>query len=812
MICKFTLSFDGKEYELDSDCISNWGDIKCTLERKDYSGVTRSFSTQFDFTNKAYRLLKKLYQEKGIYAIAYIAVYVINNRWVYDKLFENRLDFSTLTDDGRILSLNSVDNSLAAIIKAKKSTKYEFVVEDEFRRITTLQYDRVAVRESVSFQVIGDSISNSSAMRYNYEPSHGDLVVCNSLSDEISIGGQIDYQDEDVESGSYLIKALKDVTIDIDYLFATDRLAGYDDTGWKFGINKIGAYGNTLVEEIHINGKVHSSHKKTPSGGEYFTSVNDLESLYPEPEHDDWALVGSSKEKATVWNAVYNGRYFYWQDTGQDEATYGTKKTSGTLSVELSKGDKLYVSINTYGNSALIRIIENKITFSWKAIGDTIGINCLKPADVISTLVNKMTYGFLNVDVDISTYDSRLADTFLIAAESIRGIDKAKLYSTFNEFCTWMETVFGYTYYIGSREKSKYDKILNVGHYEYTPREYFEYVNKSFDSDSIYYIQYLKKFLVRDDNGIYYESWNGSGDYIDSSGRPRQDKIFYMETKSNGSKYVYFDENGNMYDYEHDVTKLLLDTQTLHFVHRKELFRGDIIKDIDNATDVKYSIDSSLLYSRLCVGYDKQDYDSINGRDEWNFANEYSTEADMTDKTFDLKSKYRADCYGFEFTAQKRGEDSTDNESDNNIFFVLLKQTSNGFFINRNISIGNALSDTVFNGIFSPIKCIEANVGYLGAMQAGLTLKFASSEGNSDIIIDGENIAKDIILTENLFTAGEVNFTTDDMDIPNDWNTLVRISNMGTVYTGYIKKAEMKLGKQYGIEYTLIVKSVEYDN
>lgn len=61
----------------------------------------------------------------------------------------------------------------------------------------------------------------------------------------------------------------------------------------------------------------------------------------------------------------------------------------------------------------------------------------------------------------------------------------------------------------------------------------------------------------------------------------------------------------------------------------------------------------------------------MNGRDEFRFTTEYTTGIDITDNVLELISPYRADVYGIEFLSQKRGQDTTDSESDNDVFLFV---------------------------------------------------------------------------------------------------------------------------------------------
>ena len=80
-------------------------------------------------------------------------------------------------------------------------------------------------------------------------------------------------------------------------------------------------------------------------------------------------------------------------------------------------------------------------------------------------------------------------------------------------------------------------------------------------------------------------------------------------------------------------------------------------------------------------------YNSINGRGEFNFTNKYTTGCTVSDKSLKLISKYRCDSYGIEFMAQKRGAESTDNESDTDVFFVLCKKQGIALVPMRSVSI-----------------------------------------------------------------------------------------------------------------------------
>ena len=246
------------------------------------------------------------------------------------------------------------------------------------------------------------------------------------------------------------------------------------------------------------------------------------------------------------------------------------------------------------------------------------------------------------------------------------------------------------------------------------------------------------------------------------------------------------------------------------FVHRDVLFQDKLVKDLkDDTVDLNYNVSSSMIYSRLKVGYDKQDYDSVNGRDEFHFTNEYTTGITLTENAKELISPYRADAYGIEFLAAKRGEDTTDNDSDSDIFFVGAALEGGKYKLVRSgYTISGVISpSTMFNAMYSQRYMIEANARYLAAFAEQLS--FTSSDGNSDVEINGVRETNDIALGNRLFTVGELSVETGDQGTPSDLSGYIRIEKNGNIYKGYVKSVSYNHGKAKPVKYSLIVKSVE---
>ena len=353
------------------------------------------------------------------------------------------------------------------------------------------------------------------------------------------------------------------------------------------------------------------------------------------------------------------------------------------------------------------------VEISFLGRGEPVNIDVISPSTILSKLLASMTENTIehssSIDYILSSegtsikFNRLLERTYIMAAESARGLPKAKIYTSYKKFCEWMETEFGYV------------PVIN--------------------------------------------------------------------------------EN------------------TVTFMHRDKLFSSTVVKDLGTEiNDYEFSVNDSLIYSSVKVGYDKQDYDSINGRDEFRFTNEFSTGLRLTDNTLSLISPYRADAYGIEFLVQKRGEDTTDNDSDNDVFFVeCINNLSTGILdLNRPYSEGQLSGllspDTMFNLNYSPRFMLEANKKYIGACTD--LLKFASSDGNSDVSIDGVKETDDFSIPERLFTVSEVEVETSDIISPDDLLGLVSLNNRGRTVTGYIKQIKSYIGKAKSSSYTLIVKDI----
>nr|DAX86469.1 MAG TPA: hypothetical protein [Bacteriophage sp.] len=660
---------NGISYEATDD-LKNWDDFGISQKRPNYDGVIRSFSTQFEFVKRSYNLLKEEFEQHYLSAKAAIVFYLRNNSWNWDEVFRCALDFSTYSDNGYVISINAIDNTLAAIIKAKKSIQYEYPVAD--LETSVLKYDGLNLQYEAKYVSGGSSAEDDDELQY--VQYHGLIVE----------GGPAT-----ISFPLYKVDNSELPKLDSPLVF-TDEPFSSDGSVRTFA---------EALSDIDI-------------------TINLSFSFY---------VVDDTSNGTTYAQIVL----FVKRADGTLEQKMGTQNTEGntptvvdeSINISLHTGDMVGMDLLLYNTATPITMtwttyLRNfSMAVNFKSKINSVDIDVISPNTILSKLLDSMTENTIDhegvIDVVLPSsggitpieFNRLLERTYIMAAESARGLPKAKIYTSYKKFCEWMEAEFGYV------------PVIN--------------------------------------------------------------------------------EN------------------TVTFMHRDKLFSSTVVKDLGTEiNDYEFSVNDSLIYSSVKVGYDKQDYDSINGRDEFRFTNEFSTGLKLTDNTLSLISPYRADAYGIEFLVQKRGEDTTDNDSDNDVFFV---ECDDSVPVDQPLPLyrpytENQLSgllspDTMFNLNYSPRFMLEANKKYIGACTD--LLKFASSDGNSDVSIDGVKETDDFSIPERLFTVSEVEVETSDIISPDDLLGLVSLNNKGRTVTGYIKQIKSYIGKAKSSSYTLIVKDIK---
>lgn len=724
MLTKYVLTIGATEHVIPDECLKNWDEIAFTLKRTDYSGVMRSFSTEFIFVGEIKDLLWDLYLTDGFQASASVAVYTITNRHTWELQYAAPLDFSTIEAENGTLSINALDSALASKLKSKKSQKYEYPVGDfsilrvNMNRIlmrnngvySFYHFDNPAGVVTVLLNENSSTIISQEYIELSNEVNGTDAipdelpaqqffaeVVKSGLIAKLQIRGYVRcYFCPYTKDSSVNIAETTDVPISYLQAVTIEEAEGGGNTRTVVGTFTCDDIMHKMIHGSNQNIMVNSILENV------FSSLDALKSAATTRWGSNmgsefngvFGVVGSrdNPNSSEYWqqNTIYEYQNGHWINKGTPENYYqdrnisdgGTAGYYGSVSVNVPSGhDHTYIGLSLTDK---MYIQYASMTVDWDdPIKETVSCRGIRPLELAQKLVDSIAG--TGYEVTIAEDDGQLlSKTLIIPGEELRRIAEAKIYTTFGNFCDWMEAVFGYTYRLVGTE--------------------------------------------------------------------------------------------------------------LQFVHRSEVFNGTVAKELVNIRDVKYEVVDDLIYSQVEAGYGKKDYGEIDGRLETNFTNYYTTGYELTDKKCSLISKYRADRYGVEFTIRK-GESSTkDDKADEDVFFIRYVESGGG------VNTYNPSAQSSY----APSVCVDNNKAFIAVLGNGkaVTLTMTSS--------DGANALQDVSIAANtaLFSAGELDFTTDDMDLPDEANALVQVYHEGFRYKGFIKEAQARFGRQNGVEYKLIVKEI----
>lgn len=877
MLCKYYLHIGSEKVDIHSSgCIdissmvTNGDDVKTTYSRSDMSGVIRKCGSSVSVSGPARDTIVSYYNQNRMESVASFAVYGIENDWTYSKIFECPVDFSSFEYDGKTAKLNFIDSTLAARIKANKSTKYEIPVS-EIKDSVQLDYDSVMLRRECGLMVVGTKDDDSTYQTVDLTTLTAWLILPVYISGESSNSRTFICQDQQQNEIKYA------------------------------------NYGASIPENTCTD------------------------SFFVECVEDNDISVSVSADTVVGFRNYYTCLYRIGQDGTMTELcrterpTYDWDRLS--WSGRLVAGDRLQLVVLDPESDNLkegyeIRFREITVDLVWHDRGDNIPIDVISPVTLLSRLVERMAGTAVPVTIkdtvlsDVTELaNERLIHTRLCAAESIRGIAEAKIYTSFNDFCEWMKSVFGYIYVIeekrqfdgsgsgvigkfmdfigfttavnhgGAEEAAYYPSFSTAegafllpknvagvselrwylsfdgsGNYQESIGNGYRVLTDRLYRDVSSYILYSAS--VSEKNGGYYATlseymipevvssdydgivtFGGIADFAYDSGTwdglvdygsvvfVRKSCRFYYRDKSSGLYYSAFSGSGSFNTaYGADSTHIYQSgnqsyvitedcivkckvriednvserVTSLTFKHCNEVYSASRIVSVGSVSSCTYSVEQSRIYSSIEIGYEKQDYDlGNNGRDEFNFSNTYSTGITLTDNRLSLMSPYRADCYGIEELVGKRSDDTSSSSSDKSVFAVMCHEDSGKYAVDRKVLVEGSYSDTVFNAELSPIYMVEANMRYLASFAGKLI--FASSEGNSDIIIGGTPVSSDIELMNPLFGVGTIKFSTDYMIDTDEWNDIALQVMIGDTYiTGAVSQIEFQSSKESSYECQLI--------
>lgn len=235
------------------------------------------------------------------------------------------------------------------------------------------------------------------------------------------------------------------------------------------------------------------------------------------------------------------------------------------------------------------------------------------------------------------------------------------------------------------------------------------------------------------------------------------------------------------------------------------------------------------FYSSIKSGYPDQSYDEVNGRQEANSEQIHSTPITRVQREMDLMSVYRADPYGIEFLRiNLEGKDTTDSDSDNDVFFIYLKELpEEGETYYRpepasaftNVS-GTTAEETIYNLRITPKRNLYRHGPRLRAMLDKLSsyfINFESAKKNAELVstlngfkvFENKNISI-AALGDPLFLPYLATIITD---VPKDLQALLDAIPTGYIgfkyndneYKGWIIEASINNAKSTEREFKLLL-------
>lgn len=251
----------------------------------------------------------------------------------------------------------------------------------------------------------------------------------------------------------------------------------------------------------------------------------------------------------------------------------------------------------------------------------------------------------------------------------------------------------------------------------------------------------------------------------------------------------------NTFGYEQNI-----EGNALIFKKREKSFRNDLVAlelGENECAGLKELVNTEYLFTGVKIGYEKKEYENVNGRFEFNGEHNYSTDLTVVENVIELISPYRADSYGIEFLAWNRDKKTTDDKSDKDIFLINVKERTASFETVENVLSGNILQPifsekgytSPFNGNLNPLNLVALNAGLIGVSVERLT--FTSSDSNAEVIINNQRINSDYDIPEGKGLFEPVIYDIASRNIHNlplgdDRNGIIRFAYKGEVYEGFI--------------------------
>lgn len=454
-----------------TEYLKNWDDVECDYKRSSMGGIVRSFTSKFEFIGKAYDALFNALVATRMNISAVVTIYLRTESWEWEELFSAVLDASTIEFDGTTFSMSAYDNDVASKLNAKKGTKYQYPVSELDTELLT--FERLKMNNWETY-----TLAPSKWETYESQVSSGFgwfTLPLYQMDSSVNVRGALEFIDQEGELVAY--QPNRNITED-------SAPARNDAENAYFCIAK---RNTKLRVRLALTLKNNLSELK---------DVKVKLGLYAFKSDGTWL--------ATL---------------GYEQAGIGQRSVSLVVDQTVTLEEGQYVSL-LIGHSyvdleTLMRDYHNEVEaykydindwtarFDWEDIGEKVTIDCLKPITLLNKLLFSMCGEGITGLID-NDAENRLTNCRLVPAESARAIADAYVYSSFTNFCNFMEALFGYVYHLEG----------NVVH--------FCHRDTLFSADGPKQITAYSDFSVQADAGMTYstiEIGHDAVDYDEDNGR-----------------------------------------------------------------------------------------------------------------------------------------------------------------------------------------------------------------------------------------------------------------------------------------------------
>lgn len=252
---------------------------------------------------------------------------------------------------------------------------------------------------------------------------------------------------------------------------------------------------------------------------------------------------------------------------------------------------------------------------------------------------------------------------------------------------------------------------------------------------------------------------------------------------------------------------LIIQNNTVRVEKKSEAFIPQEIIFLGEVANIEREIVEKEHFSSIEIGYDFDGkYEEVNGLDEYNIKNTYSTCIDTTDNTLKAISKVRADAYGITLAQLKPFEKfpKLDTAYDKENFLFDAKLIGG-----NNYELRHWEDDFVDEptGIFSPQTAFNLRLSpFNSLLRKGKTiscglqkfptemLKYASTEGNSQLVtlyperaqIQNNILAAPYYLPEKITFEKKITLQQFKLIVDNPYNLIKFVNEYGKIEYGYI--------------------------